>query len=518
MQNYMDSLQSIFVGGFKVPEEVLLSMVDITKIFPGVRALDQVSLEVMPGEIHALVGENGAGKSTLVNIVSGVHQPDGGEMHFDGKKYTPSNPREAQELGIGFVHQETALCPHLSIAENVFLGRMPRNLSMLADFGQARLETAKLLERFAAQLDPMAKVQDLSIANQQVVEIIKALSLDCRLLILDEPTSSLTELETENLFAIVGDLKQRGISILYISHRLKEVFRICDRITVLRDGRYVTTLEAKDTNEDEVIRNMVGRSISTFYPEKTGRGQEKILRVEGLTRSNIFRDISFTVQKGEILGFAGLVGAGRSEVARAVCGIDAYDTGQIYLGQKAIHFQSFHDAIEARLAYLTEDRKEEGLFLNMAIQPNISVTSLESITKHKLIHRQKEKDLARQFINALRIKTSSLLQRVVNLSGGNQQKVIVAKWLAIDPVVLFMDEPTRGIDVGAKTEIHYLMRQLANRGVGIVLISSELPEIIGMCDRVVVMNEGSIAGELMGSDITEDNIMRLAATQREKSA
>ena len=501
-----------------MPGEVLLSMVDITKIFPGVKALDKVSLNVIPGEIHALVGENGAGKSTLVNIVSGVHQPDAGEMYFDGRRYAPISPREAQELGIGFVHQETALCPHLSVAENVFLGRMPRSLSVLAGFKQAREETSKLLGRFATQLDPMTKVQDLSIANQQVVEIIKALSLDCRLLILDEPTSSLTELETENLFRIVADLKQRGISVFYISHRLKEVFTLCDRITILRDGRYVKTLAVQDTTEDEVIRNMVGRSISTFYPEKTGQKQEEILRVEGLTRGNIFRNVNFTVRKGEILGFAGLVGAGRSEVARAVCGIDGYEGGQIYLGRKAVRFESFYDAIQARIAYLTEDRKEEGLFLNMAIQPNVSVTSLESITANKLIHRQKERDLARQFVNMLQIKASTLLQKVVNLSGGNQQKVMVAKWLAIDPVVLFMDEPTRGVDVGAKTEIHYLMRQLANRGVGVVLISSELPEIIGMCDRVIVMNEGLVTGELTGDDITEDNIMRLAATQRKETA
>lgn len=501
-----------------MPGEVLLSMVDITKIFPGVKALDKVSLDVTPGEIHALVGENGAGKSTLVNIVSGVHLPDSGEMYFDSKRYAPSSPREAQELGIGFVHQETALCPHLSIAENVFLGRMPRSLSILADFRQAREETRKLLGRFATQLNPMTKVQDLSIANQQVVEIIKALSLDCRLLILDEPTSSLTELETENLFRIIGDLKQRGISVLYISHRLKEVFTVCDRITILRDGHHVRTLTAHDTTEDEVIRNMVGRSISTFYPEKKSQAQEEILRVEGLTRGDTFRNVHFTVRKSEILGFAGLVGAGRSEVARAVCGIDGYDTGRVYLDQKAVHFESFYDAIQARIAYLTEDRKEEGLFLNMAIQPNISVTSLENITENKLVHGQKERALAKQFVSILQIKVASLLQRVVNLSGGNQQKVMVAKWLAIDPVVLFMDEPTRGVDVGAKTEIHYLIRQLANRGVGIVLISSELPEIIGMCDRVLVMNEGLVTGELVGDDITEDNIMRLAATQRKETA
>lgn len=511
-------MNSTHVGGITVHKEVLLSMADITKVFPGVKALDEVSLEVSPGEVHAIVGENGAGKSTLVNIVSGVLQPDGGEMYFDGKAFAPWNPREAQELGIGFVHQETALCPHLSVAENVFLGRMPQRVRALVDFKEAKAETIRLLGRFATQINPMDKVQDLSMANQQVVEIVKVLSLDCRLLILDEPTSSLTEIETENLFQIIQELKQRGISILYISHRLKEVFRVCDRVTILRDGRYVKTLAIKDTTEDEVIRNMVGRSISTFYPEKAGQGEEEILRVEGLTKERIFRNVSFSVKKGEILGFAGLVGAGRSEVARAICGIDGFDTGQVYLSQESVRFESFHDAISARLAYLTEDRKVEGLFLNMAIQPNISVTSLENITRHRLVHRQKETEIAKRYVDMLRVKASSLLQKVVNLSGGNQQKVMVAKWLAIDPVVLFMDEPTRGIDVGAKAEIHHLMRQLVNRGVGIVLISSELPEIIGMCDRVIVMNEGLIAGELMDSDITEDNIMRLAATQRERIA
>ena len=498
-------------------KKVLLSIRDITKIFPGVKALDQVSLDVAQGEVHALVGENGAGKSTLVNIISGVHKPDGGQMFFDGQPHAPANPREAQESGIGLVHQETALCPHLSVAENVFLGRMPHKAGGLVDFKKAWAETNKLLQNFSTELNPKAKVEELSVANQQLVEIIKALSLDCRLLILDEPTSSLTDAETENLFRIIGELKKRGISILYISHRLKEVFRICERITILRDGVLVKTLNTSETNEEEVICQMVGRNIDHLYPAKKGGNGEEILRVENLSGQH-FRDISFSLKKGEILGFAGLVGAGRSEVARAVCGIDPLVSGEIYLNGQKVRFNSYYDAIRARVAYLTEDRKNEGLFLKMSVKDNLVVTSLREITHRHLVHQEKERSLAAHYVEKLRIKTADLLQKMVNLSGGNQQKVVVGKWLAIDPVVLFMDEPTRGIDVGAKTELHFLMRELCNRGIGIVLISSELPEIIGMCDRVIVMNDGCKAGELAGEEITEQNIMRLAATQSDQSA
>lgn len=498
-------------------KKVLLSIRNITKVFPGVKALDRVSLDIKRGEVHALVGENGAGKSTLVNIISGVIQPDGGSLILDEKPYAPGNPREAQERGVGLVHQETALCPHLSVAENVFLGRMPCKAGGLIDLKKARADTSDLLKKFSTNLNPKTKVQDLSVANQQLVEIIKALSLDCRLLILDEPTSSLTESETENLFRIIDELKNRGISILYISHRLTEVFRICERISILRDGSLVKTLNTSETNEDEVICQMVGRNIGTFYPAKKGGSGEEILRVENLSGYG-FRKVSFSLKKGEILGFSGLVGAGRSEVARAICGIDPLLEGQIYLHGQKVRFNTYYDAIQARVAYLTEDRKSEGLFLKMSVTANLVVTSLREIVHQYLIHREKERALAARYIEQLQIKTSGLLQKLINLSGGNQQKVVVGKWLAINPVVLFMDEPTRGIDVGAKTELHYLMRELCDRGIGIVLISSELPEIIGMCDRVIVMNEGRKAGELIGEEISEENIMRLAATQSNRIA
>lgn len=498
-------------------KKVLLSIRNITKVFPGVKAIDQVSLDVKKGEVHALVGENGAGKSTLVNIISGVLKPDGGELIFDDQPYAPANPREAQARGIGLVHQETALCPHLSVAENVFLGRMPYKAGGLVDFKKAWLDTKKLLQNFSTDLNPKVKVENLSVANQQLVEIVKALSQDCRLLILDEPTSSLTDAETENLFRIIGELKERGISVLYISHRLKEVFRICERITILRDGVLVKTLNTSETNEEEIICQMVGRNIDHLYPAKKGGNGEEILRVENLS-GQCFRDISFSLKKGEILGFAGLVGAGRSEVARAICGIDPLETGQIYLNGQKVRFNSYYDAIRARVAYLTEDRKNEGLFLKMSVVANLVVTSLREVTHHHLVQQEKEQALAARYVEKLQIKTADLFQKMINLSGGNQQKVVVGKWLAIDPVVLFMDEPTRGIDVGAKTELHYLMRELCDRGIGIVLISSELPEIIGMCDRVIVMNEGCKAGELAGEEITEQNIMRLAATQSDQSA
>ncbi|MGE5581626.1 MAG: sugar ABC transporter ATP-binding protein [Bacillota bacterium] len=499
-------------------DDVLLSIEGITKTFPGVKALDKVDLIVKAGEVHALVGENGAGKSTLMNVISGVFPPDQGKMVFMGKPYRPANPRQAQEIGIGFVHQEMALCAHLSVSENVYIGRMPKFSLKMVDFKQADQKTKLLLKEFNIDLNPRKTVQELNIASQQVVEIVKALSLDCRLLILDEPTSSLTEKETESLFAIIKKLKSKGIGVLYISHRLAEVFRICDRVTIFRDGRYIQTKNIADTNPEEIITLMVGRSIKNLYPEKSTQKGKELLRVEGLSKQGRFSNVSFTVREGEILGFAGLVGAGRTEVARAVCGIDSYDQGSIYLDGARTKFDFYAEAIKSKLAYVTEDRKNQGLFLKMPITRNISVAVIDRLTKRMLIKTRDEREISNKFITKLRIKTPGLEQLIANLSGGNQQKVMLAKWLATDPKILFMDEPTRGIDVGAKTEIHNLLRELSKQGIGIVMISSELPEIIGMSDRVLVMNEGMVAGELEGDDITEENIMRLAAHHQNCSA
>jgi ribose transport system ATP-binding protein len=498
-------------------QDLLLSIQGISKTFPGVRALDNVDLEVKAGEVHALVGENGAGKSTLMNIISGIISPDQGKMDFLGKPFAPANPREAQKMGVGFVHQETALCTHLSISENVFIGRVPELPLRLVNYKQADKLTKELLAEFHINLNPRKPVHELNIAAQQVVEIIKALSLDCRLLILDEPTSSLTETETEALFNIINKLKQKGIGILYISHRLAEVFRVCDRVTVLRDGKHIRTKQTSQTNPAEIISLMVGRSIGNLYPEKTSQPGPEILRVEGFTRKGKFEGVNFSVKVGEILGFAGLIGAGRSEVARAVCGIDPHDRGKVFLSGAEVFFGSYARAIASEVVYVTEDRKTQGLFLKMPVTRNVSVTILKQITRSLLIKNDQEREVANNFVNKLRIKTPGLQQLLNNLSGGNQQKVMLAKWLATSPKVLFMDEPTRGIDVGAKAEIHNLLRDLSKQGMGIVLISSELPEIIGMSDRVLVMNEGVVTGELSGGGITEENIMRLAATHQKNS-
>ena len=499
-------------------KEVLLSIYGITKTFPGVKALDKVDLEVVKGEIHALVGENGAGKSTLMNIISGVFQADGGKMSLAGRPFLPANPRDAQDRGIGFVHQEMALCPHLSVAENVFLGRVPERSLALVDFKEAGKLTAELLRDFHLELNPSQPIKELNIAAQQVVEIVKALSLDCRLLILDEPTSSLTENETEALFAIIEKLRARGISVLYISHRLAEVFRICDRVSVFRDGKYIATKKTSETTPDEIIAMMVGRNIDKLFPAKAAIRGEELLRVEKLSRQGKFRDVSFAVYAGEILGFAGLVGAGRTEVARAVCGIDPHDRGDVFLEERLVNFDSYAHSIAAKVVYVTEDRKSQGLFLQMPLVQNISVAIMGQITEAFLINQQKEMAVADDFVQRLRIKTPSVQQLVVNLSGGNQQKVMLGKWLATHPKIVFMDEPTRGIDVGAKAEIHALLRDLSNQGIGVVLISSELPEIIGMCDRVLVMREGAINGELVGAAITEKNIMRYAALRNDSLA
>ena len=424
-------------------KKVLLSIRDITKIFPGVKALDQVSLDVAQGEVHALVGENGAGKSTLVNIISGVHKPDGGQMFFDGQPHAPANPREAQESGIGLVHQETALCPHLSVAENVFLGRMPHKAGGLVDFKKAWAETNKLLQNFSTELNPKAKVEELSVANQQLVEIIKALSLDCRLLILDEPTSSLTDAETENLFRIIGELKKRGISILYISHRLKEVFRICERITILRDGVLVKTLNTSETNEEEVICQMVGRILIIYTRRKRKRRRNSA----GRNLSGQHFGTSLFAEKGKFWVLpVWSVRAARRWHGR-FAGLTRW-SAEIYLNGQKVRFNSYYDAIRARCLSDGGPQKRRFVLENVGQgQPGGDLVA--EITHRHLVHQEKERSLAAHYVEKLGLK-----QRICCKNGefkrGNQQKVVVGKWLAIDPVVLFMDEPTRGIDVAPK--------------------------------------------------------------------
>lgn len=500
-------------GGTAVETNVLLRLVEISKSFPGVKALDQVSLDLQAREIHGLVGENGAGKSTLMNIISGVLTADSGKIFLDGRPVRPVNPRAAMDLGIGLVHQELSLCPHLSVAENVFIGRLPRTAGGLVDRAALHRMTAQVLAPFGLAIRPEEPVNRLSLAEQQIVEIAKALSLNCRVIIFDEPTSSLTENETEKLFAIIAGLKERGLGILYISHRLSEIFHLCDRVSILRDGRHVATCLVNQTTPTQIVTKMVGRDIDTFYPPH-GKGTDEILlQIEGFSAGARFRDVNFVLRRGEILGLSGLVGSGRTELARAICGIDPHESGSIRLLGKEFKPRNYLDSIRAGLVYLTEDRKQQGLFMNLSTVRNIVPAVLSSIASGALISRRAEERVAREYIEALKIRTASLDQLVVNLSGGNQQKVMLARWLAVDPRVVIMDEPTRGIDVGAKAEIHNLLRELADRGVGVILISSELPEIIGLSDRTLVMHEGRLVGELTGDEINERSIMLLAAGQ-----
>lgn len=489
----------------------LLRLNGITKIFPGTVALSDVSFSVNRAEIHAIVGENGAGKSTLMNIISGNLQPDKGEIYLEGKKVKIRSPRDAQNLGISIVHQELALCPHLTVAENIYIGRLPQKSRKIVDYDKLNKMSEEVLALFdEVNIKPIDKVADLNVAQQQIVEIAKAITFNCKILILDEPTSVLSEADAEVLFKIIKDLKSKGISILYISHRLREIFELADRITVLRDGRYIATLNTVETNPDQVVSLMVGREIKEMYPPKSSKIGEEIFRVENISSEKV-QNVSFSLHEGEILGFAGLVGAGRTELAQTICGILPRHCGEIYLEGKRLEIKSFEDAIKNRIGYVTEDRKQFGLFLRLPVAYNVSAIYLKYDCKRLLIDRQKERGLAQEFVKKLNIKTSSYFQLVMSLSGGNQQKVMVAKWLAINPKILILDEPTRGIDVGAKAEIHNLLRELAKSGIGIILISSEMPEIIGMCDRVLVMREGRIRGELSGDQITEENIMQLAA-------
>jgi ribose transport system ATP-binding protein len=497
----------------KLDKNCILKVEGISKTFPGTKALSAVKIEVMEGEVHAVVGENGAGKSTLMNIISGVFQPDEGRIFFLNNQVKFANPSEAQAAGIGFVHQELALCQHISVAENIYMGRFDKGCLGIIKKKKLFADTIELLKMFNVNIKPDEKIGNLNVAEQQIVEIAKSLSLRCRLLILDEPTSSLSESETNILFNIIRNLKEQGIGVLYISHRIVEIFEVCDRVTIFRDGHYINTFNVPETTPRQVVECMVGRELNHLYPEKSADAEENLLEVRNLTKKGVFTDISFAIRKGEILGFSGLIGSGRTEVARAVCAIDRFDSGEIYILEKKTNFKNYQDAIKKGLCYLTEDRKQQGLFLNLSVKDNINVTMLEEISKRLIISSGKETENAMAYIQKLGIKVSAVSQQINSLSGGNQQKAMIAKWLSIHPKIIFMDEPTRGIDVGAKAEIHEMLRQLSNSGIGVVIISSELPEIIGMCDRVIVMQEGSIKGEVKGTEISEKKIIMLASGQ-----
>jgi ribose transport system ATP-binding protein len=496
-----------------VAGEIVLEVRGIEKSFGATKALKGVSFDLRKGEVHAIVGENGAGKSTLMNIIDGVFQPDAGEIHIEGKRADIRNPHDAGALGIGFVHQEIALCPQVSVAENVFMAEINNSRRATVNYKELYRRAEEIL-RPLAKIDPRKIVSELSISNQQVVEIAKALSMNCKILIFDEPTAALTESETEALFQIIRELKAKGIGIIYISHRMAEVFSQCDRVTILRDGVYISTKTIEETDSKAVVNMMVGREIGDVYPRKKAEdtGDEDILfEIRNFSDGKRFDGISFQVGQGEILGLAGLVGAGRSELAQAVCGFSPRVSGEVYYKGRRVKINSPKDSIDNGIVYLTEDRKAVGLFLDLSIKWNISAMELDNVSKSGFIVNRLEVEQGTWYAKEIGIKCASVEKNASSLSGGNQQKILLAKLLTTKPKVVFMDEPTRGIDVGAKYEIHKLIRQLAAQGTAIILISSELPEIIGMCDRVQVMHEGKISGEVCREEITEKNIIQLAS-------
>ena len=494
------------------PQASLLRLDGITKEFPGVRALSDVHFDLRAGEVHAVCGENGAGKSTLMKIVSGIYQPTRGSIVYKGEERHFASPHESEAVGIAIIHQELNLIPHLSVAENIYLAREPRR-GLFVDRKKLRADARRCLDRLGIEIDPDTPVRTLSVAQSQMVEIAKALSLDAEVLIMDEPTSSLTEQETRLLFKVIRDLKASGVGIVYISHRLDEMKEIVDRVTVLRDGQYVATDDFADTTVDAIVARMVGRSLEDKFPERTSLPSEDIIfSASNLSRAGLFTDVSFSLRRGEILGFAGLMGAGRTEVARAIFGADPLDTGTVTLHGETLAIRTPHDAIAAGLAYLSEDRKAQGLAIKMPVDANMTLANMGEVSnRFGFIDFARHAQVTSEYVDLLNIRTPSIKQPVRLLSGGNQQKIIIGKWLFRKPKVMFFDEPTRGIDVGAKFAIYQIMDELAAQGIGVVLISSELPEILGMTDRVAVFHAGRITGTLETRATDQEEIMRYAS-------
>ena len=489
----------------------LLEMRGISKRYPGVVALQDVGFDVLPGEVHALVGENGAGKSTLMKTLAGAEKADAGEIRLNGEVVHIQNPHDAMALGINIIYQEFNLVPHLTAAENIFLGREPgAKIPGFIDFRKLYGDAQAVMDSLGVSVDVHAEVSRLSVAHQQMVEIAKATSRNSRVIAMDEPSATLTEHELENLFELIRGLKETGVGIIYISHRLEEIFSLCDRVTVLRDGHHIATMPIGSTDRDGLIKMMVGRELKESIPKKVVPRGEPLLEVNGLSRAGVFSDISFTAHRGEVLGIGGLVGAGRTEVARAIFGADAIDAGEIRLAGKAVRPRSPRQAIQLGIGLVPEDRKSLGLVLNMVVRENTTLANLDSLTHLGFVRTAREREVAEGFVRDLRVRTPGIEQEVRNLSGGNQQKVVLAKWLFTNSQVLIFDEPTRGIDVGAKIEIYELMNALAAKGAALIMISSELPELLGMSDRILVMHEGRVAGELTREEATQEKVMHLA--------
>lgn len=491
--------------------DTILELKHITKLYPGVVALDDVSLSFQKGEVHAIVGENGAGKSTFIKVITGAIEPTSGDLYFEGNKIEKNTPQKALELGITAIYQELNLLKHLTVAENIYYNRYTIKNGLI-DFKDLEQKSKVVLDRLGVKIDPKMLVKNLSVGYQQLVEIAKSLSRDVKVMIMDEPSAPLTNNELKYLFDIVEKLRAEGLAIIYISHRLEEIFQICDKVSVFRDGHYIKTMPVGETNKEELIRLMVNREMKESYPVFVSERKEKVLEVKHLN-TELLKDISFSAYRGERLGFAGLVGAGRTEVARAVYGADPIKSGEIYVNGKKVNIHSPEDAIRCGIVLIPEDRKQQGAFLNLSIKENIMFSFAPAIANVLgIIQGKKEKELCDSQIGALSIKTPSRDQLVRNLSGGNQQKVILAKWLLMKCDVIIFDEPTRGIDVGAKQEIYQLMNQLAQEGKVVITISSELPELLGMSDRVLVMAEGKITGEVQAANVTQEEVLKYASS------
>ncbi|MAT98051.1 MAG: D-xylose ABC transporter ATP-binding protein [Anaerolineaceae bacterium] len=487
----------------------VIQMQEISKSFGGVRALDNVHMEAYAGEVHALLGENGAGKSTLIKTMTGVHQSDSGEIYLHGELVRFSGPREAQQQGIGAIYQEPSLFPDLDIAENIMAGRQPTRGGRV-DWGAMYREARDLLQQLGVRLDPRTKARNLSVAQQQTVEIARALSLNAQILIMDEPTSSLTLTEVEELFRIIRQLREAGTAVIFISHRLEELFAVADRVTILRDGQYVGTREMADVKTEDLIQMMVGRQVDDLFPKQEAPVGKTLLEVTDLTAKGKFENVSFKLRAGEILGLAGLIGAGRTDVARALFGILPVDSGSIQVDGQPVAIRSPQQAMSLGLAFVPEDRQHHGLVLPMSLAANITLPILPRFATAGWLREGEAKKVAETAAQRLEVKSAGIAQKAKELSGGNQQKVVLAKWLETNPRILILDEPTRGIDVGTKAAVHQLMSDLANQGVAILMISSELPEILGMSDRVLVMREGRITGEFSRAEATQEKLMASA--------
>lgn len=498
--------------------EVLLEARGISKSFPGVKALDDVKITVRRGQLNALLGENGAGKSTLMNILAGVFPPDTGEIRLDGRSIHFRNPREAREAGIAIIFQELNLVPELSIAENIFLGREPLNRLGLIDYPRMNREALELLNQLELLVDPRTQVARLRVGQQQVVEIARALSVDARVIIMDEPTSAVTEQEIDVLFRLIERLKQRGVGIIYITHKLDELPKIADHITVLRDGRFVGDRPFAEVTREEMVRMMVGRDLTDLFPKTEVRVGEEVFKVRGASLRHperpgdyMVKDVSFEVRRGEVLGLFGLMGAGRTELLQTIFGLHPKASSfQVWIEGRRVTIDSPEDAIKAGLALAPEDRKTDGLVLLMSVAENVSLSSLDKVKRFGLLQPSRERELAGRYVERLRVKTPSLNQLLLNLSGGNQQKVVLAKWLATEPKVLLLDEPTRGIDINAKKEIYTLIDELARSGLAVVMVSSELPEILAIADRIVVLAEGRRTAEFQRDEATEETVLKAA--------